>query len=577
MLVWQQLCWHEEEVRRSKLNHIIQPDLRKIRQILSPQNLLCFVILFALLAFRTPEDLFTPYLYSEDGGVLIQGSIYNGIRGIVKPGNGTYWVIQKALALLCYWVILPTRSIAALPYIMQVLTKILGTLSVMYFISDRFQWLVSKRTYRFWICVGIILLMPQHADDVLVCDTSLPFQLFFVAFLIGLDLLCSGKYDTPNWGQTVFFMLLAVSTASALCLAAIVAASFLQWIVVQVEHGTLKKRAVGIEIFKLCMICGAVWIQVRLVLSSDRVSGSLDLTNRMILSLKSFVFFSYWNKFQTWRAFFVGLIIWAFIGCIIKLPWKTVLYCGGFSYLFMLYCSMVTSAEEFYQTMYGRYVFTCYEIAALMIGLAVVKFLGSGQPSKKNIGYVVLCATAIISLRTYNVPVTASECGEIYTTYCGLYEANGQDQMRLPIAPFKPLAFVVPVEISSKQMIDDLEFGVEYLDGIWVFNEAFGQLKPNTIWNEHELSGYIRSSTKNQTFRRLFIKSGASYTAAREITERAFFHEEPWMHNGYSFCAPLFHFSEGTTRLEIVGEADDGTWHCGTLDITTTFEWEGIS
>ena len=212
------------------MNYTHLPPSEKKRRICSPENLLFFLILFGLLVYRTPDDFFQPYLWAEDGSVLIQGSIYNGISGLFVPDIGTYWVIQKLLALLCYWLGLPTHSIAGLPYLMQIFSKILGTLSVMYFISDKFQWLVPKKIYRFGICAAIILLMPQHSYDVLTCETSLPFELFFAAFLIGLDLLCSGKYEMPSWGQAFFLAVLSLSTASALCIAAIVAAAFFQWI-----------------------------------------------------------------------------------------------------------------------------------------------------------------------------------------------------------------------------------------------------------------------------------------------------------------------------------------------------------
>ena len=153
------------------------------RKIVS-DNFLYFVALFLLLAFRSPMDLITPYLWAEDGTVLIRESVYEGLSIIAKQGNGAYWVIQRIFGLVCYWLVKPFESIEALPYIMQVLSKSLNVLSVMYFMSDRFSWLVSEKKYRFGICAGIILLMSQYANDTLTCDTSLPFGLFFGVFLI---------------------------------------------------------------------------------------------------------------------------------------------------------------------------------------------------------------------------------------------------------------------------------------------------------------------------------------------------------------------------------------------------------
>ena len=70
-----------------------------------------FLILYALLVFRAPSDFFQPYLWAEDGTVLIQGSIYNGIQSVFQVGNGAYWVIPKLIALLCYWSVKPFNSI----------------------------------------------------------------------------------------------------------------------------------------------------------------------------------------------------------------------------------------------------------------------------------------------------------------------------------------------------------------------------------------------------------------------------------------------------------------------------------
>ena len=56
------------------------------RKIVS-DNFLYFVALFLLLAFRSPMDLITPYLWAEDGTVLIRESVYEGLSIIAKQGN----------------------------------------------------------------------------------------------------------------------------------------------------------------------------------------------------------------------------------------------------------------------------------------------------------------------------------------------------------------------------------------------------------------------------------------------------------------------------------------------------------
>lgn len=553
---------------------------QNLKKRVTGENVLYFMALFSLLAFRTPADLFTPYLWAEDGKVLIHGAIYDGLKGLAMPGNGAYWVIQRALGLSCYWLVRPFGNIVALPYVMQVLAKALHVLAVMYFMSERFVWFVPKKIYRFAICAGIILFMPYHASDVLTCETSLPFGLFFGAFLIGLDLLCSGRYEIPNIGQTVYLTLLALSIASAPCIGVLAVAAVLQWAACHLKKVKKKGEKTGIGIWavacvRLCVILAAVGIQTECVVSSGRVSRDLELLHRVLLNTKSFMFFPYWNLFHSWAAFFGGAAIWVIVLYLTRIPWRVVAYCGGFSYLYMFYCCMVGKAGDMYVgLMAGRYVFTCFEIAAFLCGIAMVRLWERQCRIGKHIAFVAGFAAAIMALRTYDVSVIQPEVAQAYKAYSGVFDAEGEDCVWIPIAPWRPWALDIPADISRQPVVDDLEFGVEYLDNKLTGTEGFGVLDDKSFW---DISGWARTGTKNQRMKRLLLKKGNSYIATTELTVREWFHDEKIEHNGFKFHvgsannASVMWLQDGVTTLELVGETDDGVWHSGRMDIQTAF------
>ena len=65
--------------------------------------------------------------------------------------------------------------------------------------------------------------------------------------------------------------------------------------------------------------------------------------------------------------------------------------------------------------------------------------------------------------------------------------------VRIPIGPFNWWYMTIPASISAGRSIHDLEFGVEYLDGILTGSENFGQLRKDCVGNEHELIGWART------------------------------------------------------------------------------------
>lgn len=548
---------------------------QNFKQYFNLQNIFFFTILFSVLIFRVPGDFFTPYLWAEDGTVLIQSSIYYGLKGIFIPNCGTYFVVQKTLALLCYWLVIPSGNITYLPYIMQIVFKSVSVLAVLYFINDRFSWLIEKKVHRFFICILIVLLMPQNSSDVLTVDTSLPFELFFAAFLIGLDSLCSGKKARLTFWQTIFLLILSLSFAGAICIVAMCFVIFLQWAYKQFVSKTINKTTLFFEILKLCCFIFVAFLQTKSAIDAGRVSMDLDIFNRLVLNTKNFMFFPYWHRFHSWGAFVIGFILFGYITYMSKINWKIFFYSCFFSYCFMLYCSMVMKSNDFYSgEMTGRYVFTCFEIAAFIIGCCIVCLIKDKKNMKIFMAGAVITVLCIVALRTYNVTLIGANFANNYKVNSCLFDVNGQDAIQMPIGPWEPWSLTVPANFSDYKLDNDLEFLVEDLDGIWVLNDDFGNWRGAGIAGSVNFSGWIRTGQKGQLLIRLFVKNDSTYIAASEITIREYFQSdqvEYLQHNGFKFniSQPYNFFSDGVTTIELVGETEDGRWHYGKLDIPT--------
>lgn len=529
------------------------------------EYIMYFLTLYVLLVFRTPKDFFQPYLWAEDGSVLIQQAIQNGLSSVFMVGNGTYWVMQKIVALICYWSVCPFRSIVLLPYIMQIVSKIIITLSVMYFISDRFEWLMPEKKYRFFICIGVVLLMSQNASDTLTCETAFPFPLFFVVYLIGLDLLCSSKVEMLNWKQTFFMTLLSLSSAEALCIGAIAVVIAIRYYAYKIRENKLQISQCCFDGIKLLLILSSVFLQTQCVLSGGRVSQQIEITKRIILNTKSFMFFPYWNQFHTWIAFFGGLLVWILIWSKSRISSFILIYSAGFSYLAMLYNCMAES-EAYSGVMTSRYVFICFEIAAFMLGIAICKLIKNPDKESRALAYICLLCAIIVSLRTYDVPVIGYEYADCYKSSSVVFDKNGKDVVIIPVGPWKPWTCEIPANIRANKMEEDLEIGIESIDGKMIGDSDFGLLTSDDNW---ELIGWVKSSKDNEVLKNLFIKEAAIYIAAESIDVRAVFDGQKLSHNGYRFNLTKGYdvLKEGVDALEFVGQTEDGVWHSGRVTV----------
>lgn len=539
------------------------------------EGLGCFVLLFFLLALRTPADLFTPYLWAEDGALLIEDSIFFGADALFIPGNGAYWFLQRFLALLCYWAVSLSGSLAALPYVMQVVFKSAAVLGILYFMSGRFAWLVARRRHRFFICAGILLLIPCNASDVLTCDTSLPFHLLFPAFLIGLDGLCSGKNEMLTWGQTLFLCVLALSTLAAPFLAAIAGLCALLWFITQKRAGTLTRSAFLLAALKLALVCAATLFQLRLALGSGRVSAELALGQRLWLNTRQFLFFPYWDRFHSWLAFAAGLLLWALLLRLVKLPRMVLLYSTAFSYFYLLFCSLTTDAHTFYNAAMsdpssGRFVLLGLEIAALLLGVVVSKLLERPRQGERALGFLLGGTMALGGVITYPVAVMNAGSADAFVQNIALYDADGPERVWIPVGPWPPWTLEIPADVSAQPMIDDVMVWLESVDdtppsgGDTIYLSAPA---PGTY--TRALRGHMKAPAP---CKHLLVRSPSFPHPVCTVSLTPCDNTHSGDENCYFFHFDLPHdaLPAGATTLAFYAQTQDGRWHRGELALSIT-------
>lgn len=533
-------------------------------------NLLYFLSLYFILVFRAPEDFFSPYLWAEDGTILIESAIYDGISGVFIPGNGTYWVIQKILALLCYWVVIPSGSILLLPYLMQISFKIIAVLSIIYFVSNRFEWIIKEKFYRFIVCIFIILLMPQNSSEVLTCETALPFEMFFWVFLLGLDLLFSRK-NMPNLKETFFLSLFSMSFAGAPLVFLLICVCFTFWLIKEIKNRTLSFKLFCFQFLKILALFATCIAQISVLLSGNRVNNDFDLLNRIFLNFKSFIFFPYWQIFHSWIAFCIGLLLWLLIAYASKTSWKVLLYYAGFSYIYMLYCSFTSATNSFYSgEMVTRYVFICYEISVLYIFSSIIKLYKCKTFCKQILSGSLACTFLILALKTYNVPTIGAEFAEIYEKNCSVFDKNGTDQTVIPIGPWEPWILTIPTRMSSYQYENDILFNVESIDGYRIGDENYGLIDKDNKSYIH-LVGWVKTAEDNELLNKIYLKFANKYIAASKIQIRDVFDKENIKHNGFDFVVDINYLQEGENSLELVAQSENGEWHKGVITLNFSF------
>ncbi len=401
--------------------------------------LIYFFALFLLLCLRSPQDVYTPYLWGEDGEVLLKGSVEFGPSALFKVFAGTFWVIQRAISLVCYEICVVFRNLTYYPQMQGIICKLIGTASISYFLNERFSWLVKERFFRFIICACVIFSIPFYASDVIICDTSVPFYMNFTVFLIGLDTLCKKESRPITIPETVFLCILSISSAAAPFAAAIAFFSFLRWIFVKRESLPTKGK-IALEAAKMCLVCACALIQVICIMQSSRTANEWKLLTRIIICLKGLVYAPYFYSYASWGVSLLGLCGFAALAYFSKVPWKIVAYTAVFSFGFLLYSSMIVEPDLVQALIFqetesiGRYILFSYMVAAFILALEITTLLKEKR-ALKCLGIFLSAIYMSLSISTYSLKLLGPQYVDCYRDSISVFTPDGKQSLAIQVGP----------------------------------------------------------------------------------------------------------------------------------------------
>ncbi len=405
---------------------------------------LSFIVLFLLYSVRVLTDNFASYLWCEDGLALINDAIYRGPASLFDAPRGTIWFIPRLIGFVSYHICRMLKDITYLPQLMSLITKVVATGGFMYFMSDRFGWIVKDRAWRFIICAMTVLAIPTEAYETVPCDTSIPFILNFTVFLIGLDTLFGPVRRPVGIGEAVFLTLQSLSTAAAPFCGAVAVFACARWLFVKPEKERAAKCVVKGIVCTLMVVAGTIYQMITFI-TGPRDASSLSLGKRLFVCAKDFVFFPYLDSYRNVLLWIIGLGGWVLIILLAKLSWKMIAYCAVYGYAFLFYCSMTDSADAITKVISSgigsRYYLMNYLIAFFLLGVGIYRLFTIDKIRKCD-GALLLLSMLLISVPTYIIDIAGLETAFTYDYCSGLYDPEGGCRYVVSIAP-DPLYRVV--------------------------------------------------------------------------------------------------------------------------------------
>lgn len=416
-----------------------------------------FIALFFIYSLRCPEDLFSSYLWCEDGIVLLNQPISEGISSLTIPGSGAYWTIQRLIGLLCYGTSYLLNDLSFFPALMGFITKLIATSSVFYFTTDRFNWIVKNKSYRFAICAGIMFAIPKSSIDVISCDTSLPFVMLFFGILVVIDTLGNDKPRTITIVESAFLTILALSTIASPFIGAIAVLAFLRKLIAT-------KKVNSLDVCKTIPVIIATSIQLLYSISSPRSQGiELALIRRLLICINDMVFYPYSSSYTSkfcWGLAFGTMIIMAIIS---RIPWKIPVLCLLSSFSFLCFCSMTTPPESITVNIFapigGRYVMLSYMIAVFLLGIEAFR-LWDNEPIRKTISIVLFGSILLTSILTYHIDFIGDYFSDTYSQNIEAYDRSGNNTLIIQIGPWVNYAVSIPCNIDNEAVDYDAEYSI---------------------------------------------------------------------------------------------------------------------
>lgn len=508
-------------------------------------NFVIFVIAFFIFCLRSPFDFATSYMWAEDGVRLLDDTEFYGIKSLFIVSNGTLWMFQRLVAWICHLFLYPFNSIRAFPIILSIATKAIEVASVCYFISDKFSWFIREKWVRGVIATTVLLAIPDTSNDLVNCDTSLPFVCIFAVFLIGLNAFNIKREKELSVLETAFLVLMALSSAAAPFMLGVGVLFFLSYL--WINRNNVDRNEIIKYIIKLTIILIAVCIQVYMILSNGRTEGiELELLNRVLSNTYFFVWFPYCNYNGVYLlVMLIGLLIWVLIIFALRTDILPVIYGVGFSWFYLLMCSLMTASDYFYNNLYGvsgvgRFISLPNQIAAFYVGWAVYSLWKSSKIRFMSVVIIVLEGYVLFSHYYINQMGNEQQIIDCFNNNVSLYDKEGEQKLNVMCAPDYPYYALIPVSISKSSSQKEGEF---YLLENSSSEESSKMCVDTKIVNEsNELVKeiYISNHNKDEYFGSLIfdkqrLDMGEEIDAHFEVMSN----ENSIHDNSYEFCLLL--------------------------------------
>lgn len=513
-----------------------------------------FAVLYIIYLLRAPGDVFSGYLWAEDGRVLLMGAIKDGPASLMIVQAGTHWFIQRLIALISYYISVLFNDLTLYPPILGLTSKAIAVGSIAYFMSRRFEWLVKERAIRFLICAIVIFSIPFYDSDVTTCDTSVPFVMLFAVFLIGLDILCNKDARNISIKETVFLSLTAISNAAAPLCAVVALLALTRWILNENKEDRLNKKPLIKEAIKPAVVTIFTVIQMFGILGSDRAVIDIDPFNRLIVCLKHFIFTPYFTSYKEWSLFLIALAGFIALAYTSRIPWKVIVYSSVFSYAYISYASFAAETSKISDILFtepnvgGRYILASFLISGFILAIEIYYLWKHKFTALRFIGLLLFILMISILTMTYTMPVHGESYGDTYNNNVDVFDRRGEDNLIICIGPWAPFALDIPW--STDRYTPVPEAGeLSTVDPV----------APNLNNTMLTVTG-TASDPRGNTFEHLFIRiSDDDYLAPVSYDEYGFeFHVNPVDFNG--------------TTIDFIGLTSDGrlySWTSTPASITS--------
>ena len=420
---------------------------------------LCFFLLFLIYILRVPNDIFSTYLWAEDGCYLIQDAVFSGPLSVFNVTNGTHWLVPRAISLICYWICCLFGNLTFLPALQGIFCKLIATGCIALFLSERFDWIIKERVFRFVVCACVIFAIPYYAIDVAACDTSLPFAMNFAVFLIGFDTLCGNNAKPISLSDTILLSVIALSNAASPFPAAVAVFAFARWLCAEIKGKRMCVKTTVIESVKVIVVLAFALVQFWGIVASSRSHVELRIIERIGFCFTHFVFQPYYYSYLDLIVFFFAFAGWMALIVLARLPWRSVVFISAYSFAFLLYCTLVADFDEMEYVIFreadggARYILLPYMIAAFLLALEICVLLKKDKV-RRIIGLVLSAIVIVVSTLTYPMELVGYEYSDAYRDNIGVFDPAGKQSLCIPIGPWTPWDMQIPWNINRYSEMD---------------------------------------------------------------------------------------------------------------------------